>query len=169
LNTGISDKKLTNKIMKILLATDGSDHSKYAATEIANRLFLPDTELRITSVFESPSLYMYAPLPMGGMQNYYQEIELTAEKAAKEVVESTAKLIREKNKTLSISTVVIVGPPKQAILEEAEAFGADLIVVGSHGRGGFESFLLGSVSQSVALHAKCSVEIVRKRDLKKED
>lgn len=47
------------------------------------------------------------------------------------------------------------------ILEEAEAFGADLIVVGSHGHGMLERFLLGSVSQAVALHASCSVEIVR--------
>jgi nucleotide-binding universal stress UspA family protein len=47
------------------------------------------------------------------------------------------------------------------ILEQSEAFGADLIVVGSHGLGNFERFLLGSVAQAVALHAKCSVEIVR--------
>lgn len=48
-------------------------------------------------------------------------------------------------------------------MEEAEAFNADLIVAGSHGHGGLERFLLGSVSQTVAAHAKCSVEIVRRR------
>jgi len=47
------------------------------------------------------------------------------------------------------------------IIEEAESFGADIIVLGSHGYGALESFLLGSVAQSVVLHAKCSVEIVR--------
>ena len=56
------------------------------------------------------------------------------------------------------------GSPKQAILQEAEKFDADLIVVGSHGRGAVRRFLLGSISQSVALHAKCSVEIARKKD-----
>ena len=56
---------------------------------------------------------------------------------------------------------MIEGPPKLVILEEAEKFGADLIVVGSHGYGFVERFLLGSVSQAVAVHAKCSVEIVR--------
>ena len=63
--------------------------------------------------------------------------------------------------SMKITTEVLSGSPKRVILEEAEAFGADLIVVGSHGHGMVESFLLGSVSQAVALHAKCSVEIVR--------
>ncbi|MFV7236591.1 universal stress protein [Flavobacterium sp. ZB4R12] len=37
-----------------------------------------------------------------------------------------------------------------------------MIIVGSHGYGAIERFILGSVAHSVALHAKCSVEIVRK-------
>lgn len=155
--------------MKILLATDGSEYSKAAAEEIASRPFPPHTELRIISVHESPSLYVYSPLSMGGMENYYKEVELAAKKAANEAVEAAAKLIGKKNTTLSISAIVLEGMPKQAILEDADKFGADLIVLGSHGRGGFERFLLGSVSQSVALHAQCSVEIVRKRSLKKDD
>ena len=55
------------------------------------------------------------------------------------------------------------GPVVDIIMQEAEKFNADLIVVGSHGGGAIERFLLGSVSQAVALHAKCSVEIVRNR------
>lgn len=153
--------------MKILLATDGSQHSLAAAEEIANRPFLANTELKIISVFENPSIYAYAPLPQGGMDNYYQEMELTARKSAKEAVETAAELIGSRNKTITISTAVLEGSAKQAILDEADAFNADLIVVGPHGRNGFERFLLGSVSQAVALHAKCSVEIVRTRDVKK--
>jgi nucleotide-binding universal stress UspA family protein len=60
-----------------------------------------------------------------------------------------------------VSTEVLRGSPKHAIIEEAERWGADLIVVGSHGYSALERFLLGSVSQSIAHHAKCSVEIVR--------
>lgn len=46
-------------------------------------------------------------------------------------------------------------------LEQASKWGADLIVLGSHGRKGLKHFLLGSVSETVARHAICSVEIVR--------
>ena len=66
-----------------------------------------------------------------------------------------------RSRMLNVTMGVLSGSPKRVILEEAERFGADLIVVSSHGHGMLERFLLGSVSQAVALHAKCSVEIVR--------
>jgi len=55
----------------------------------------------------------------------------------------------------------VPGPPRVVILDEAESWGADLIVVGSHGYRAWERFLLGSVSQSIVSHAECSVEVVR--------
>jgi nucleotide-binding universal stress UspA family protein len=51
--------------------------------------------------------------------------------------------------------------PYQVILHEPESWNADLIVVGSHGRTGFDRVVMGSVSEAVALHAKCSVETIR--------
>ena len=77
-------------------------------------------------------------------------------------------ILKEKNPALFISTKVINYSPKHSILNEAESFGADLIMVGSHGGSGLTRFLLGSVSQAVALHADCSVEIVRNRDLREQ-
>jgi nucleotide-binding universal stress UspA family protein len=58
---------------------------------------------------------------------------------------------------------VLTGSARRTIVEAAEAWGADLIVVGSHGYRSWERMLLGSVSQAVAAHAACSVEIVRCR------
>jgi nucleotide-binding universal stress UspA family protein len=58
-------------------------------------------------------------------------------------------------------TAVEVGDIREKIIDAAEEWGADLIVVGSHGRSGIPRFLLGSVAEFVARHAKCSVEIVR--------
>lgn len=63
--------------------------------------------------------------------------------------------------SLTATPVLAEGWPKDAILDEAERWGADLIVVGSHGRRGVRRFLLGSVSLAVAANARCSVEIVR--------
>jgi len=52
--------------------------------------------------------------------------------------------------------------PRHAIIETAADWPADLIVMGSHGRRGFDRLLLGSVAESVLRHAQCSVEIVRR-------
>ena len=60
-----------------------------------------------------------------------------------------------------VTTAVVLGFPKLVILDQAREWRADLIVVGSHGRKGLEHFLMGSVSEAVARHAACSVEIVR--------
>lgn len=56
------------------------------------------------------------------------------------------------------------GLPKEAIVDDAEQWGADLIVVGSNGYGTLKQFLLGSVSLVVSLNAPCSVDIVRQPD-----
>jgi len=60
-----------------------------------------------------------------------------------------------------ISTLIVNGHAKQEILEEAERWNADLIVVGSHGYKGLKRFVLGSVSQAIIAHAHCSVMVVR--------
>lgn len=80
-------------------------------------------------------------------------------------MEKAAGLLRAGHGTaqMAVATTALTGSPKRTIVEEAEGWGADLIVVGSHGYHTWERMLLGSVSQSVAAHALCSVEIVRCR------
>lgn len=149
-------------MMKIILAIDGSEQSKVAVESVASRPFPPNTEVRIVSAYERTPLITTLE-PMGVSQEFYAKADNFALKAAENTSEYAAKILRQKNPALAITTVFIEGSPKSVILEEAEAFDADLIVVGSHGHGMIERFLLGSVSQAVALHAKCSVEIVRSR------
>ncbi|HVF47233.1 MAG TPA: universal stress protein [Pyrinomonadaceae bacterium] len=61
-----------------------------------------------------------------------------------------------------ISHEVLAGPAARRIVEAAEEWKADLIVMGTHGRTFWSRALLGSVSDPVAHHANCSVLIVRK-------
>jgi nucleotide-binding universal stress UspA family protein len=63
--------------------------------------------------------------------------------------------------TVSGTVAVPAATPKELVLQDAEEWGANLIVCGSHGRRGLSRFLLGSVSEAIATHAKCSVEIIR--------
>jgi nucleotide-binding universal stress UspA family protein len=154
--------------MKILLATDGSVHSNAAIEEVANRPFPPGSEVRIVSAFISTGLIVSVQAPMGGLAGAYDEADALAQKLADDTVRIASEIIKEKNPTLLISTKVINASAKHAILNEADEFGADLIVVGSHGQSALSRFLLGSVSHAVALHADCSVEIVRRRGLRDE-
>jgi nucleotide-binding universal stress UspA family protein len=149
--------------MKIVLAIDGSTCSERAVDEVAWRPWPADSQLRIISVVELP-----APLtsePWVPSADYLKEAEAAERTQAEKTLSEAASKLREGKGSgrLQIATEVLKGSPKRVIVEEAEKWGADLIVVGSHGYRSWERMLLGSVSQAVALHAECSVEIVRKR------
>jgi ABC-type lipoprotein export system ATPase subunit len=97
-----------------------------------------------------------------GMALHYQSLE-DERKRAEDDAAQAAERIRREAPDLAVSTATFEGPPKEILLAEAERFDADLVMVGSHGRGAAGRFLLGSVSHALALHAPCSVEIVRNR------
>ena len=148
--------------MRVLLATDGSGCSDAATSAVAARPWPAGTEVRVVSVVEIP--VSIAPeswiLPPG----YYEEIETAISKRAQEAVEDAARRLEAAHgDRVLVTKSVVTGAPKSAIVELANEWDADLIVVGSHGYSGFERFLLGSVSLAVAQHAKCSVEIARQR------
>jgi nucleotide-binding universal stress UspA family protein len=78
---------------------------------------------------------------------YLEEIERAARQRAQTIVDRAISRLRESDaRFLPISSTVVIDSPKDAIVEEAERWGADLIVVGSHGYRGPEGTLLGSVS-----------------------
>jgi len=149
--------------MKILLAVDGSPSSEAAVDEVARRMWEADCEVCIISVVETP--ITFATEFTGAPATYYEELEKFESAKARDTLErAVAKLQATKaGGTLHITTEVLMGSPKRLIVEEAERFEADLIVVGSHGYRTWERMLLGSVSQAVATHAECSVLIVRSR------
>ena len=112
--------------LKILLATDGSTHSKVVLEKISNRAYPPKTEMRVVSVYEN--IPMITTLePMGVSQEYYISTDKYAIKTAEKITKNAADILHKKNPELAITTTVINGSPKRVILEEAEKFGADLI------------------------------------------
>jgi nucleotide-binding universal stress UspA family protein len=153
----VSDRMKEITTMRILLATDGSAYSEAAVDELASRPVPVDSQVLVISVVELPSFPWAFP---GGGVDFDQQIQQTARAAVEQAVDRL-KAGPESWK-MNITSKVVSGSPKRVILEEADAFGADLIIVGSHGHGAWDRMLLGSVSQAVAAHAKCSVEIVRK-------
>jgi nucleotide-binding universal stress UspA family protein len=151
--------------MKILIAVDGSESSDVAVEEAAKRPWPIDSAVRIISVAETLPLEALSSPP-----RYREEIERAARHRAEIIVERAIARLRESDaRFFPISSAVVIDSPKDAIVEEAERWGADLIVVGSHGYRGPERALLGSVSQAVATQAKCSVEIARRRLRPSED
>jgi len=143
--------------MKILLAVDGSKFSDAAVQTVIEQARPQDTEVQVLHVVEPPSLLVARE--MGG---YDQALDAVWEQEIKEAEALVTKVAKEmRSRGLKVSTAVEHGDPKSKIIDAASKGRADLIVVGSHGRKGLEHFLLGSVSEGVAHHARCSVEIVR--------
>lgn len=144
--------------MKILLAVDGSEHSNAAVQELLRRPWPAGTEVLVVSVAH-PWPDVQDPFMMG-IACHIDSEKLENERANK-VAAAVAELVKRGSPFLKVSTHVSQGSPKQEIVAEAERWQADLVLMGSHGHGPIGRFLLGSVPTSVALHAPCSVEIVR--------
>jgi nucleotide-binding universal stress UspA family protein len=155
-------------VMKILLATDGSEFSFAAAKNCCKILsFQENTTVRIISVIEP-----IMPTDSFGITDEYYAIAQTAARGiANDFVEDIRKEMLEilGDTKIDIETKTIDGNPRVTIIEEAENWGADLIVVGSHGRGFWGRMFLGSVSDAVVKHAPCSVLVVRKDESEKEN
>lgn len=144
--------------MKILLPVDGSECSDAAVQELIRRSWPSGTQVEVLSVAQPTPEYPDTQLM--GRSIHLESVERET-KRAQENVDEAAATIRQGAPLVSVTTQVVEGSAKEEIVREASTWGADLIVMGSHGYGAAMRFLMGSVSLSVMLHAPCSVEIVR--------
>jgi len=144
--------------MKILLATDGSRWSEAAARSLAERPWPSGTQLRILSVGDHRTRLYSAGhrLDARVMEKLQQEAMERAQQAV-----SCAEEIMQGRFPVSAIVAASLAAPKELILKEAADWNANLIVLGCNGEGGLARLLLGSVSEAVAMHASCSVEVIR--------
>ena len=148
--------------MRILIATDGSEYSKAAIEESCRMVIDPENaEVLVVSAYEDS--YPITAEPFALSADYYQKLEESVRAQAESFVDDAKMLIGIKfpSSNFLVATEILRGSPDQQIVEKAKEWKADLIVVGSHGRG-FWGRLLGSVSNGVVHHAPCSVLVVRK-------
>jgi nucleotide-binding universal stress UspA family protein len=139
--------------MKILMGIDESKFSGDVLRAVVMQFRTEHTEVRVLHVLQ-PS----APAPPQMAPGYAPELD-DQKKPAHELVERIANELRSAG--FKVHAAAEVGDIRERIIDSAAEWGADLIVVGSHGRSGIQRFLLGSVAEFVARHANCSVEIVR--------
>lgn len=151
--------------MKILLAIDGSPCSDAAVEEVARRPWPEGSLVKVLTVLETPM--PPTPETWAVPLNYFEELEAALRKQGENIVNRALEKLKS-NKAISADALLAPGSPRPVILDEAESWGTDLIVLGSHGYGALKRFLLGSVSQAVVSHAKCSVEVVRCPPLTKQ-
>ena len=149
--------------MKILLAVDGSECGKTAVEEIANRPWPRGSEVSVVSAIHLP--FVPTPETRALPNSNYSQLEKAGRLLAEAAVKNAISRLEESNAAretpLKLTGHAIAGHAEETIIETATSWGADLVVLGSHGYRGMQRFLLGSVSQAVASHAPCSVEIVR--------
>ena len=139
--------------MKILIGIDDSKVSGDVLRAVVTQFRSEHTQIRVLHVLQP-----IGPAPPQMAPGYAPELEIQ-KKPALELVERIAKELGSAG--FKVNAAVEVGDIRERIIDSAAEWGADLIVVGSHGRRGIQRFLLGSVAEFVARHAKCSVEIVR--------
>lgn len=146
--------------MKILIGVDGSPYSDAALEAVAQRPWPPGSEILVIHAYEmpvGPTTEVWA-MPA----DYYEKLDRAVRTQSDRIVALAVEKLKSKvGDPLKIEGKAIMGSARQAILDQAESWKADLIVVGSHGYPTWERLLLGSVSQAVLSHAKCSVEVVR--------
>jgi nucleotide-binding universal stress UspA family protein len=158
--TVLIGRPVRHGLARVLVGVDGSNVAP-RVTSAAAALPLPaNTDLRLATALPAPEAVAgAAPLVWASLG---QELERAMQD---ELREAEARL-RDLGQPLqaagrNVHAEILRGEAASALLAAVERENADLLVVGSHGEGGMDRFLLGSVSERVARHAPCSVMVVR--------
>lgn len=137
---------------KVLIAIDREPvaaHAADAGIDLARAL---GADIAFVTIIDSP----LAHSEDAGFSQH--ELLALARRDAKMMIESFRKQIPKK---LAVDEFILTGNPATEIVKVAQKWSADVIVIGSHGRGGVPRALLGSVAEDVMRHAPCPVLVIR--------
>ena len=147
---------------RILVATDGSKTSARAVTEAVKLARGSSARLRLVHVIDSP--YAYADTWYGEVSADLDAIQRAWRRAGQDILDQAAASPREAGVEAETALLELDGRRvSRVVTDEAERWGAELIVIGSHGRQGLEQLLLGSVAEGVLRTAAVPVLLVRAR------
>lgn len=148
--------------MKILIAADGSNYNFMAIERACEMVIKPESHImKIISVYHDVTTS--SPEPLEISEEQLEKIENIGYLRSIEYCLKAEEIIKEHfpDDQIEISMKVVKGSAKKMIIEEAEKWKADLIVVGSLGHNFLSRLFLGSVSEAVLKYAECSVLIIR--------
>ena len=155
-------------IKKILYATDLSENARHAfgyAVTLANR-----HDARITVLHVVEELSSFARSMVADMMGENRLAEAKKKKEKEIISDLTDRLVefctevRHEQPSCPFvvdNTIVVTGHPVDKIVQQAQEMDADLIVMGSHGRGGIADVTLGSTSRRVLRRCAMPVLVVR--------
>lgn len=144
--------------MKVLLALDGTDCSKKALDSVAARSWGPREQFLILSVIE--------PFPEECDKKNSEEGEEYVEHmqvCCKELTEKAMQKLKERHPEATVESRVLEGAVVEQIIQCADSWSADMIVVGSMGHRDCRRFMHGSIAEAVLKQSPCSVEIIKER------
>ena len=145
--------------MRVLLAIDGSEPAARAARLVGQIAWPDGSAIRVLAVIQpafDPTIGMPA---LAVSPAIVEELATAVRTEAQRVATATAEALKAPGRT--VESAVSEGRAASIIVRNAKEFEADLVVVGSHGRGPIAATVLGSVSAEVAETAPCSVLVAR--------
>jgi nucleotide-binding universal stress UspA family protein len=143
--------------MKILIGYDGTKGADLALDDLRRAGLPREAEVLVVSVAE-PSFVLSGP---GSLEMIIARDSITGMEKARTLAEKAVGRIQSDFPGWSVEEAVVSGSPPGALIVKAEEWGADLLVVGSHGHTMLGRFFLGSVSQTIVTQARCSVRVAR--------
>ena len=157
---------MTRKPMKVLIGYDGSRDADAAIEDLVHAGLPHDVEALIVSVWDSPAVPALASHVVGdrarSIVNLAKAQVPEESKQVSELVLNADNRIRSTFPSWRVRGAILTGSPAEALVNKAEKWHADMIVVGSQGRSAIGRLILGSVSLEVATEARCSVRIGRR-------